>query len=43
MMNKSILMKMVYFYIIILLAFTNSYQYTIIDLEPYRYIHYADD
>jgi len=34
---------MVFLYIFILLAFTNSYQYQIIDLKPYRYIHYTDD
>ena len=41
--NKNILNKMVFIYLFILLAFANSYQYQIIDLEPYRYKHYADE
>ena len=28
---------------LLILFVTNSYQYKIIDLEPYRYIHYMDD
>ena len=30
-------------YIFIIFVFTSSIQYKIIDLEPYRYIHYVDD
>ena len=34
---------MVLFYILIILSFTCSYQYKIIDLEPYRYNYYVND
>ena len=34
---------MVTIYIFIIFVFTSSIQYKIIDLEPYRYIHYVDD
>ena len=34
---------MVPIYIFIFFVFTRTIQYKIIDLEPYRYIHYMDD
>ena len=34
---------MVLFFIFIILTFTNSYQYKIIDLEPYIYTYYVND
>ena len=36
-------MKMKELYIFILIAFINSYDYKILDLEPYKYAYYAKD
>ena len=30
-------------YLLILIALINSHEYTTVDLEPYRYIHYVND